>query len=115
MQKICFFYKNIINIGYLSSSLMMGTWVTIFYFLFFSRIKTIKELLYPITSIPSAIYTVLTQNEPSVLIIFIAILIWISIMLLPVWIDNKLVCYTQFIYAFISMILASIVIVGKTF
>ena len=72
-------------------------------------------MLYPITSIPLTIYTILTKTEPNFLIVIIAVLIWIIVLLSSLLIDNRLMCRVQLLYAFISMLLGALLIVGKTF
>jgi len=115
MNKLCLLYKQIQDTTHvlISSLSMMIFGAIIFYFLFFSKIKNIEEILYPITAIPLAIYTILTKIEPSFFIVLISVLIWIIIFLSSLWIDNKIICRIQFIYTLISFILACIVMLGK--
>jgi len=117
MQKLCFFYKNLFNIqsNILSSFLMMSTWVILFYILFFSKINSIKEFLYPIVSIPLTLYTIVFKNEPSLIIYFVAIFFWLMIVFSSTLIDFKYACRIQNIYIFISLFLAFIVMIGKNF
>lgn len=97
----------------IASIVTMSSSALLFYFLFFSKIENYKEILYPVTSVPLALYTILAKREPDLLVIVIAVCIWLVAILLPLWTDSEIICKIQSTYALMSFILASLVMVGK--
>jgi hypothetical protein len=117
MIKLCNFLKKIIGIdsNLMTSFLMMSSFFFFFMVVFSSRIETIKDILLPIVSIPLSIYTILYKKEPILIMYFFAFIIWLIVVLLSFFDNTKIICTIQNTYAIISLFLASIIIIGKTF